>query len=266
MKNTIKILSIFFVLVALSSCNESYQKLLKSPDFELKYRKAKEYYNSGDYFKATPLFEELMTIYKGRKELEKLYYFYAYCHYGQRDYLMAAYYFKNFTDRYGRSIYAEDAQYMIAYCHYKMSPKPTLEQASTKKAIESFQLFTNMYPESDKLAKCNELIDRLRLKLEAKAFKGAELYYRLGKYKAAATAFDNLLIQFPETPRREEVQFLIVKSYYLLAKNSISSKQEERYGQTIDAYYNFIDKYPNSPFIKDAEKIFTDSNNKLQKT
>ena len=252
-------------MVIASACNDNYQKVLKSTDFEFKYQKAKEYYNAGEYFKAVPLFEELMTIYKGSRELEKLYYFYAYCHYGQKDYLMAAYYFKNFIDRYGRSIYAEDAQFMIAFSHYKMSPKTALEQTHTQKAIESFQLFANLYPESSRLEECNQLIDRLRLKLETKAFQSAELYYRLGKYKAAATAFDNLILQFPETPRREEVQFLIVKSYYLLAKNSIASKEEERYGQTIDAYYNFIDKYPTSTFAKEAEKIFNDTNNRLQK-
>ena len=64
---------------------------------------------------------------------------------------------------------------------------------------------------------------------------------------------DNVLIDFPSYNNREEVHFLIVKSSYLLAINSISNKVEERLKSTLDAYSQFKDNYPKSKFLKDLK-------------
>ena len=47
--------------------------------------------------------------------------------------------------------------------------------------------------------------------------------------------------------------FLIVKSSYLLAINSISNKVEERLKSTLDAYSQFEDNYPKSEFLEDLK-------------
>ena len=73
---------------------------------------AKKYYNKKDYFKALPLFEELLNIYKGTKSVEKVYYYYAYCYYGQGEYLMAAYHFKNLANTYPNGKFTEESHYM----------------------------------------------------------------------------------------------------------------------------------------------------------
>ena len=64
-----------------------------------------------------------------------------------------------------------------------------------------------------------------------------------------------MLIDYPGSIHREEAQFLILKSSYELAINSISSKFEERLRNTIDAYLVFKDNYPSSQYIKQATKI-----------
>lgn len=248
-------LAAFVLLFSVTSCN-TYQKLLKSNDFSLKYDKAKEFYNKGDYTKALPLFEELMSIYKGTKDVEKLYYFYAYCYYGMRDYLLAAHYFQNFIDYYPRSVYAEDAQYMIGYSYYQMSPPPSLEQTYTQQAIEYLQLFANTYPYSDKLEKCNNQIDQMRYKLETKAIKAAQLYFDIQRYRAAAVSYQNVLRDFPDTRRKEDIMFKTFKAYYLFADRSITSKQIERFQEAKQAYLRFVDEFPESKMVREAEKLY----------
>jgi len=80
---------IFFLIIFIfSSCK--FQKILKSTDYELKFEKAKEYYQEKDYIKATQLFDELLTIYKGSSKAEEVNYYYAECYYGNRDFILAA--------------------------------------------------------------------------------------------------------------------------------------------------------------------------------
>ena len=64
-----------------------------------------------------------------------------------------------------------------------------------------------------------------------------------------------MLIDYPASKHREEAHFLILKSSFELAINSISSKIEERLQNTIDAYLVFNDNYPNGKYIKQTEKI-----------
>lgn len=246
------------------SCN-TYQRVLKSTNPDLKYLKAKEYYEKEDYYKALPLFEELITIYKGTKSIDEIYYMYAMCHYEQENYLIAAFHFKNIHDSYPLSTYAEESLYMNAFCYYKMSPDINLDQTNTEKAIDAFQLFINTYPNTDKMKECNMLMEEMRRKLEIKSFKSAELYLKTSNYKAAATSFDILLSEYPDTKDAEKAHFLIIKSYYLYAKNSIKSKQAERYNMTIKAYNNFAAKYKNSGFLKEATGYYESSIENINK-
>jgi len=64
------------------------------------------------------------------------------------------------------------------------------------------------------------------------------------------------LKDFPETKHREEQLFLILKSSYLLADNSVPSKQKERFQSTIDEYYSFVGEYAQSDYAKEAKKMY----------
>src|ERR1700741_1405461 len=118
-----------------------FHRLQKSTDTEKKYTAAVEYYEKGDYYRALALFEELISIYKGTKKAEKIYYYYAYCYYNQDDHVMAGYHFENFAKTFPNSDKAEECQFMNAYCYYKDSPGPTLDQENTHKAVRELQLF-----------------------------------------------------------------------------------------------------------------------------
>ena len=252
------------ILLVFAGCSK-YQRILKSNDFEKKFDMAMVYYDNGKYQKAFPLFEELITVFRGTSKAEDVYYYYAYCNYQLGDYMLAGYHFDNFVRTFPRSDRAEDAQFMNAKCYFLDSAEPSLDQASTKKAIDEMQLFINKYPESPKVDECNDLMDRLRFKLETKAYNGAKLYYRLGEYKAAIFALRNTLEDFPDTKFREEISFMILRSAYLLADNSIASKKEERFEQTLRECDDFIERYPRSEDVKEAEKIKEDSKIELEK-
>lgn len=261
-----KVSSLLIIVCTLifTSCN-TYNRLLKSSDFELKYSKAVEYYSKKNYVKALPLLEELMTVYRGTAKAEQVSYYYAYSNFGLGDYLLASYHLKNFVRTFPKSEFAEEAMFTSAYCYFLDSPSYSLDQENTVKAINEFQLFINLYPSSTRIKDCNEYIDKLRSKLERKYYEIALLYYNIEDYKASMQAFKNLLKDFPDNPYREEANFMILKSNYLLAKNSVSEKRSERYKSTIENYYKFIDKYSNSKYLSEAESIFESSQKQLNK-
>ncbi len=263
-KKAYSAISILLIMLVFAGCSK-YQRVLKSNDFEKKFDMAKVYYDNGKYQKAFPLFEELITVFRGTSKAEDVYYYYAYSNYKLGDFMLAGYHFDNFVRTFPRSERAEDAQFMNAKCFFLDSSDPSLDQASTKKAIDELQLFINKYPESPKVDECNDLMDRLRFKLETKAYNGAKLYYRLGEYKAAIFALRNTLAEFPDTRHREEISFLIVRSSFMLADNSIEEKKIERFNQTLRECDDFMERHPRSSDVKNAASMKQDCIRQLEK-
>ncbi len=255
------ILSIGFAFM--TSCS-GYQKVLKSTDYNFKYEKAVEYYEKGDFYRAQSIFEELVNILKGSTRGEDVLYYYADCHYQQEDYILGAYYFENFANSFPYSDRTPEATYIAANCYYLNSPKPSLDQADTKKAIDAMQLFINKYSDDERVTEANDIIEKLQLKLEEKAYENAKLYYKLSHYHAANITLKNSIKDYPDTKYREEILYLIVKSNYLLAENSILAKQGERYQSTISEYYVFIDEYPESKHVKEIEEMYEKSVNQIK--
>ncbi len=256
-------LTIGLLGLLLVSCSD-YQKLLSSTDYDLKYKKAVEYFDKKDYTRASTLFTELLTIYRGTEKAEDVNYKYAYCYYHQQDYVMAGYYFKNFITSFPNSPLAEECAFMIAYCFYEDSPNSSLDQANTYKAMDELQLFMNQHPASSRIAECNKLIDELREKLVKKSYDSATLYFKLGDYKAAITALNNALKDFPDTQFREELMFLIVKSNYEYASRSMYDKMKERFQGTVEAYLTFKEEFPESKHLKEADRINTNASKYLK--
>jgi len=245
-------------------CKSKFEKLRASNDNVAKYKEAINLYNHKKYSKALVLFEDLSNKYRGRPENEDLLYYFAYTNYRLRDYTAARYHFKNFTDQYPQSDRAEECRFMGAYCYYLDSPVYSLDQDNTLKAIESLQLFINLYPKSDRAQEAANFIQDLRDKLERKAYANAKLYLDIGDYKAAVIAFQNALRDYPDTKYAEEMEYLMVEAQYLYAKNSMLKSQEKRYEEAIEFSDSFVNNYPESKHIKDAEDLKKDSQKDIQ--
>lgn len=256
MLKKVRILVIGFVgLIAVSSCGD-YNKILKSTDYEFKHKKAVEFFEDGEYVKAGTLFQELVNIYRGTTRADQIYYYYAKSLMGQKDYLMANHYFKSLLKEFPGSEFAEEAQFMVGYCSYLLSPKPRLDQTVTKEAIESLQLYINLYPYNDRVDEANRLIDELRTKLVYKSYLNSKLYYDFGNHKAASIALENGLREYPDSPYREEMMYMLLKSKYLLAINSVEDKKTERLSNALDEYFSFVDEFPESSYRQEVDKFY----------
>lgn len=253
-----KILFLFSIVIILMSCSD-YQKLLKSDDFDAKYNKAVEYYQNKDFYRASSLFQQIQSVYRGNEKAERVDYYSSYCSYYQGDILMAAYYFDRFQKTYPLSKHNEECEFMSAYCLYEFSPSPSLDQTYTQKAINHFQLFLTHYPNSTKKDTTNQLINILVEKLQTKAFNDAKLYFKIGNYNSAVVALQNVLKHYPDTKYREEILYFVIKSNYLYAENSVEKKKRERYQATIDSYFNFTDQFPESIYLKEIQRIYKQS-------
>lgn len=244
------------VAVALTvvSCS-GFNKLRKSNNPELKYQKALEYFNKGKYNRAAILLQDISGIYGGSTKGDTIAYYYGASMYKEGDFEGSGAVFDEFRRYYPRSPFLEDAEYMYAKGIYYTSPRPERDQSNTLRAIMAINEYLNRYPESTKKEALEDNLKELHQKLYDKALMSSRLYYDIGYYNSAVTALKNALALYPETNHRELISYLIVRSYYMYARNSVEEKQRQRYLDMQDAYYNFVAEYPESQYSKDVEKM-----------
>ncbi|WP_181305808.1 outer membrane protein assembly factor BamD [Rufibacter sp. XAAS-G3-1] len=262
-------LPILLLVVLLGACGQ-YNKILKSDDVDKKYAAALSYYEKEEYDKAGALLEDLMPLLKGRSEYERANFLYAYTKYHQQLYLESSFHFTSFGQTFPRSQYAEEAAFMNAKSLTNESPSVNLDQQSTAQAMAALQEFMRRYPQSKYMPEANTIYDELSRKIELKAFDVAKQYYKLTNYdpqyyKAAVVALENFRKSFPSSTFNEEAAYLRIDAQYNYARESIESKQRDRYAEVVTMYQTFVDAYPQSKYLRTAENIYDSSRQALER-
>ena len=243
----------------------SIHRIIKSADPELIYSEGIKYYELQKWKKASDLFDACQAYYVGEMREDSIAFFSARSKFKNRDYMTATVQLEEFRRKFGRSVFIESAEAMLAMCNYYLAPGPTRDQTITSQAIISFSEFIERYPNSERNEAFQNLIEELTDRLKEKAYINAYTYFKIQRYKSAIVALRNALKQFPDTPHREDILYHMAVSCYRLAHNSVADKQAERYLDTIDAYYSFIDEFPKSKRRKELERYVKEAKNFMDK-
>ncbi len=252
----------------LLSCNE-YQKVLKNEDIKAKYDLAEKYYEEKDFKRANRLLEQIAPQYVGKPQGERVQFFLADTYFQIENYNFAGYQFERFLKSYPKSDKAAEASFLGAKSYYMLSPRYSLDQTDTDKALAKLQNFINSYPESEFLAEANTMAKELTTKKEKKAFEIAKQFTKLGnsfilEYSVSAVAaLDNFIADFPGTVFREEALYLKLVATSNLALNSTENRKQERLETAETAYKNLMRYYPETTFAKEANDLMGRINDEL---
>lgn len=259
-----KSLIIVAFLGLMTACSE-YQSIVKSKDPDLKFNKALEYFNQKEYVKAQTLLDDVSIYYKGTERSEDVLCYLARCYLGQKSYTTASEYYQAYVRNYPKGKYIIEARFQEGHCYYLDAPDARLDQETTRKAIDLFGEFVDMYPESPYAGQAYEEMSELYDKLAYKELLSAKLYYNLGtylgnNYLSAEIVAKNAQKNYPSNSYQEELNWLILQAKYQQMLLSIEEKKMERARDTEDEYYNFITEYPTSKHRKEADKILKETN------
>lgn len=233
--------------------------------FDDNYAKAVDYYNKHQFLSAARLFEDLYPLSLGTVHADTILFMFADCYYQNRDYEMASFHFKDYARRYPGSDRAELASLMSIKAVYNISPYYALDQSETLYAIDELNTFIALYPHSQYMDECNQMLDELREKLAKKDFELLKLYFETENYRAAQIATDNFLKTYSYSKYAAEALFILVKNNFAYAKKSVETKMVERYDACIAAYNNLYAAYPESEWVKDAQKYRDEAKKQIDK-
>lgn len=248
-----RLLLIIPVLLLLVSCKNS-QLIRPGDPINVSYDKAWSLYENKKYSDAAEAFETITRIGRGTNYAQDAQYYLAESYYKSKNYLLAEAEYERFINNFPRDERREEVDYKRALSLYQQSPRYKLDQSTTRKAIELFQLFNNRYPDSELVTESAGKIDELRNKLARKVYSSAEFYSRNQMFKAAVLYYDLTIDQYPETQWAERALVELIHTYNQYAERSVDDKKAERYQGALETYEKFLQLFPSSPLRGDAEK------------
>lgn len=243
-----------FGLVVLSFAGCRNKNLVRPGDsVSVAFEKGQKLYDKGAYGDAAEAFETVTRQGRETDLAAEAQYLLAESYYKRGLFLLSASEYERFILFYPQDDRTTEIEFKQALSYYKQSPRYKLDQSTTRKAIELFQLFNSKHPDSEFVTESANKIDELRSKLAQKNYEAASFYYRIESYEAASIYFNLTIDQYPES---EWAELALVKQIHVFvdyASNSIEEKQRERYTKAVEAYEKFLQLFPESSMREEAE-------------
>lgn len=99
--------------------------------------------------------------------------------------------------------------------------------------------------------------------MERIQFMVAQANYKTKSYDLASYHFNKFIGNYPSSSKVEEASFLLAHSYYLSSPKS--SRDQANTHKALTELQNFIDKFPESDRIKEANKYHDELTDRLEK-
>ncbi len=232
------VLMLFVIgLLTSSACSSSKPETTANSLVNEGYTRAVKLYENRDYAAAILRLESLLFTARATALEDDVIYLLGQSYYHSGDYMMAADMFSR-VQQISSTPYARTSQFMVAKSFEQLSPHFELDQQYTRKSIEQYSLYQELYPVADsskiasdvktwkEMLKINpeniaykqnyasaraqysrvdslryseKAIRTMREKLAKNSFFIARQYVRLGKYKAAGIFYDEVIAHYPDT-------------------------------------------------------------------
>ncbi len=99
--------------------------------------------------------------------------------------------------------------------------------------------------------------------MERIQYMTADSYYQERDYTLSSYYFSKFIANYPQSSKVQEAAFLSAKSYYLVAPK-YSLDQQDTY-KALEEFQRYIDNYPDSELIEEANGYYKDLTNRLEK-
>ncbi|MBT3231938.1 MAG: outer membrane protein assembly factor BamD [Calditrichaeota bacterium] len=214
------------------------------------YRYLVEQFEKEKYFSASEGLAYFTLHYSGHAVVDSAQYMLGQCHFHMDEYLLAADAFEELSRRFPSSPLVPEAMFMIGQCFWEVSPKFSLDQAYTLRAIDALQAFIDYFPNHTlRVAEAQVKIGACREKLAHKQYSNGLIYQKMKDFSASIIYFQGVVDQYYDTPWAAKSGFMIAESF----------RKNTRFDDAIEGYRLFLQKYPNHEWSTRAKVAIDDT-------
>jgi len=251
MNKKTRLILILFSLTLLLACGSS--KIRSDLPAEKRMEIAIEMFEKRDYLDARTQFRILTLSHGGSTIADKAQYYYAECHFYLKEYILSANEYERLIKVYPNSDYVDDAKYKLGLSYFELSPKYSLDQEYTYKAIKEFQEFLEDYYDSPLVKDVEAKLQECRDKLAHKVYSAAVQYRKMGYHQAALRYFTMVLERHYDSAYAPEAQYGVAESHRRL----------EQHSEALEAYQSLVNKFPRHELAQKARPRIQEMEEKI---
>ncbi len=206
-------------------------------------------YEKEKYFDASEGLAYFTLHYSGHAVVDSAQYLLGQCHFHMDEYLLAADAFEELSRRFPSSSLVPEAMFMVGHCFWEVSPKFSLDQAYTLRAIDALQAFIDYFPNHTiRVNEAQAIIESCREKLAHKQYSNGLIYQKMKDFTASRIYFQGVIDLYYDTQWAAKSSFMIAESY----------RKTRQIEEAIEGYRIFLQKYPDHEWSTRAKVAIDD--------
>ncbi|MGD9898620.1 MAG: outer membrane protein assembly factor BamD [Calditrichaceae bacterium] len=222
-----KIIILSILAALLFSCAPKKNRMDWTATEYFKYAMKK--YQDKDYYDAVNEFTVVVLRFAGSVVADSAQFYLADSHYKMGEYLVSAVEFEKLVSDMSKSPLVAEAQYKIGECYNEMSPRASLDQKYSFKAIREYQIFIEDFPTHKLKEDAEKKITVLRSKLAKKDLYNAAIYRKMHRYTAALIYYDLILEKYYDTEWADDALNGKIETYLELKDKQSAKKEIEKF-------------------------------------
>lgn len=242
---TLKFIIIAFIAagtIYFTGCSSS-KSTINTDDRQKAFEIAKRKFDRKDYVEAIEDLSLLKIRFQGTDISDKVQFYIAESYFYQKEYFLAEFEYKLFMRDNSSSPLYPEARYKLGMTYYYLSPKYSLDQEYTKKAITEFLEYLEQFPHDKNVYDAEKKLKELRNKLAYKEYVIAENYLNNGNNRSASIYFlsvydnylesdwaDDAMVGHAEAlvngKKYDDANKVLEKFYKLFPKSTLKSKAD----------------------------------------
>lgn len=191
----------------------------------------------GKWTEAISAFEQFTLQYATHPRVQEARFRLAEAYFGKKEFITAGNEFARLAGDYPAGPWADDARFKVCDSYYRLSPKTQLDQQYTKSAFDHCQSLVSYFPQSEFVARAQEIMVEMRRKLAQKELDAGEHYFKRNAYDSAIIYYEVTLRDYADTPQAPRALSRLVTIY-----KALGYKEEED-----AARQRLVKDYPESP-------------------
>ncbi len=252
------ILILIFSVVLISGCGGG--RKWEDVSADVAWAKILKKYEKKRYLDAVERLEIFLINHSGSPMMDSAQFLLAESHYKMKEYLISASEYEKLVLQFPQSPLVEQSEYNLGMSYYKMSPKYSLDQVYSERAIDAFQIFIEDFPNSKNSGDAMEMIGICRGKLARKEYESGRLYHKVKEYPSARIYYGIILDNYYDTEYAPKALFYRAETW----------QSDKDWVEAINDYSSFLDKYEDHEWsgkaLKALNRITDDLREKEEET
>jgi outer membrane protein assembly factor BamD len=172
---------------------------------------------------------------------------------GTANYILAIEEYRQFLTFYPSHARSDYAQFRVAEAYFKQRNASDRDQHPTEEALEEYRRLLETYPVSTYAEQARQRIAICRASLAQAEHYVGYFYQRTRKaYRAAITRYQNVLRDYPDYPKLDEVLYRLGQCLDLT----------NRCAEALPLLAQLLEEYPQSRFSQDGQNLYQEVSSK----